>query len=154
MNKLLSFIVAICLIACVSCKNGSNDKALESSVTDTKEELNDPVDSVFADKVLSDWFDYLWVSEWYYGDMLWVISHIDSFEAEPTWDNLQIAKAAVSTAEQNIATRNIDKNSKMTSEDYTKLRLEGYDIAMVESAINDSETDRDILLSEIGRAHV
>lgn len=137
----------ILFTACSSGKleeTGESTPGEESSVE--TEKINSENDELIQ-SLLSDWFDYLHVTDYMYGDMLWVLDYVEQFLEKPSWSNLQIARAALSTAEQYIDVRE-KPEEKMSADDYAKLLKKGYDVAVVTVEGDSFEQTKSIVLSD------
>lgn len=124
MKKILILIMIAVMMFGSSCSNITQTDPEPGTINHIEE--NDHIKNV-----LSDWFDYLYVNEYLHGDMFWAITYIEQFFDNPTWDNLQIARTALITAEKYIEARNIDE-PLMSNEDYIQMLQAGYDVAVVE----------------------
>jgi len=145
MKRVLLFILAAMVLVGSSCsKTVDGDLASTDEITDVK--LSDGENDLI-NNVLSDWFDYIYACEWLYGDILWAASYADQFLDNPTWDNLQIARTAVTTAERYIEKRGIDA-PLMTADDYVKMLQDGYDVAVVEVSGESYEEFKQVVLSD------
>ena len=120
--------------------NATVTESISSEVVES-EEIKD-----LKFKIVSDWSAYLWFEEYLYGDMLWALSYIQQFIEEPTWENLQIARAALCTAESYISLRE-PQEITMTIQDYTMLIQQGYDIAHVPNEMGAVAQDKDSTLT-------
>ena len=95
-------------------------------------------------KLLSDWFDYLFVNEKYNGDTLWTISYVERFLDAPTWENLNFARMSLSVASSYVEARDKPEPS-MTQEDYNFLIKQGQDVSFLTVEIDSVEMTRNAL---------
>lgn len=116
MKKVLVWILTLCL--CITSMLPSAALAQE----DTAE-----------DRILLDWFYYLFSYEKLAGNLLWVYDSIDAFAQERTWENLLIARAAASVAQQVIEGISLPEGAA-SAEDYVELMLSGKDVSSVQYA--------------------
>ena len=96
-------------------------------------------------KLLSDWFDYLFFIDRDSADTLWAISYMEHFLDNTTWDALQCARMAVSSASAYIENREKPEES-MTMEDYNTLTRQGKDVSFVQIDFLSVEGTRQQLL--------
>ena len=120
--------------------NATVTESISSEVVES-EEIKD-----LKFKIVSDWSAYLWFEEYLYGDMLWALSYIQQFIEEPTWENLQIARAALCTAESYISLRE-PQEITMTIKDYTMLVEQGYDVVHVPNEMGAMAQDKASVLA-------
>lgn len=97
-------------------------------------------------KLLSDWFDYLFACENLYGDMQWAISYINDFLETPSWEQLQTARMALSTAKRYIELREKPEET-MTAEEYNQFLRQGMDVSFVHPEIGSFQQSKQLVLS-------
>lgn len=150
--KKLSFILCIilifqlCLYSCGKGKPQITDGTDTAALSDTVTSENDDEYSMKLD-LLSEWSAYLWFMEYLYGDILWALSYIETFAASPTWENLQLARSALTTAENYIEQRE-PQELTLGQEDYDALMSAGYDVSHIPMSIGTTEQSKYHVLSE------
>lgn len=152
MKKGISIFIIAIMLQCsfVSCNFLKSEEIEPSSATITESISSEVVESEeikdLKFKIVSDWSAYLWFEEYLYGDMLWALSYIQQFIEEPTWENLQIARAALCTAESYISLRE-PQEITMTIQDYTMLMEQGYDVVHVPNEMGAMAQDKESVLA-------
>ena len=97
-------------------------------------------------RLLSDWFDYLFACENLYGDMQWAISYIERYGETPSWDNLLRARMALYTARQYIRQREKPAET-LTAQDYAGCLDTGRDLSFVQPEIGGFAQDKQSALT-------
>lgn len=75
--------------------------------------------------LLNDLLGYIYHSEIIHSDILWVLDYFESFDREKNWENLQLARAALSIAKKNIAAHKL--HAKNTIADRRSFMKRGID---------------------------
>jgi len=120
MKRIMSYILSLAILCTLLSACG--ETAANASLS------NEEYDEL-ADNLLDDWYRYLVRFEDLYGGMRWALSYADPFFEDHSWDNLQIARAALSSAKdvaEGLA--ELPREDKMTVEDYDKLVQAGADV--------------------------
>lgn len=122
-HTLLPLLLLLLLLSACSTSGSTGGEIQEDTkVLDSTEELEH--------KLLSEWFDLIFAMERWDADTLWAVSYVEQFLEESTWDNLQRAKMAVSTAYSYVETREAPIEN-MAKEEYSALMQQGKDIGFV-----------------------
>ena len=144
-------LAVLSLLLCASCGEITEDNAGDTTETDNiiQVETTEKTEKIeeLTETVLSDWFDYLYASDYLYGDMLWAVSYTEQFFENPIWENLQMARVAAVTAEKYITVRNMPE-AAMTAEDYILMLQAGYDVSAVETEALSYEVNKTIALND------
>ncbi|MBQ6324590.1 MAG: hypothetical protein IJI26_00815 [Clostridia bacterium] len=96
------------------------------------------------DKLLSDFFDYLYAQEKIYSDVLWAEAYLEQYDQARSWDRLQIARAAANTAWRDIAGRELPEPG-MSADDYYNLLLIGVDASFMEVSAEEYQSSRTLM---------
>ena len=99
-----------------------------------KQEKRETLPEELTQRLLSDWFDYLFACENLYGDMQWAASYIQDFGESADWDHLLRARMALHTAWQYIAQREKPEGT-LTDQDYLACLDSGRDLSFVQPEI-------------------
>lgn len=147
MKRYIAILLALAFLcaALSACSGGasSEDAHADSSQPAASDaaQPNDLDPAVYAEqenpltqRVLSDWFDYLLANEYLYGDMLWALSYVEAFQNDRTWENLQMARMALWTAERYITEREKPEET-VTAAEYDQLIRDGKDVSFVQPEI-------------------
>lgn len=110
----------------------SQESSLESSLKEASAET----------RMIVDLVGYIWISEKMYKDILWAAETFKKFDSSRTWENLQIARAALSISKLNIEALRFPE-SKMTQEDYDELMMRGADMSFLRSNNAKSAFEKD-----------
>lgn len=100
------------------------------------------------DKLLSDFFDYLYGQEKIFSDVLWVEAYLEQYDQARSWDKLQIARAAANVAWSDISSRELPEPC-MTAEDYYNLLLADVDASFMEFSAEDYISSRTMMQNAI-----
>mgnify|MGYP007101888366 CR=1 FL=1 len=144
------FLAAALCLSFSACAMQGGDK---SQLADTEESraaensaISEQSDNASATALLSDWLTHLYMSETYYGHMLWTLSYVESFLNEPTWDGLLTARMA---AEAGAREAELFEPPEQTAsnDDYSVLIGQGRDVAFVPSEIESGAASRQEVLA-------
>ena len=129
-----------------SAENGVHSEAAEADSAASGEESTAEV------KMLNDLVGYIYQSENMYGDMQWVLDAFERFDAEKSWENLQLARASLAIAKDNISMYSLPE-SEMTVEDQMELMRRGIDVSFMENMEAAFEGEKTTLLNTCGNLH-
>ena len=101
----------------------------------------DPQTATLKDKLLSDFFDYLYAQENVYSDVIWAEGYLDQYDQTRDWNQLQIARAAANTAWSDIANWELPEPA-MSADDYFDLLLANVDASFMELSEEDFLSSR------------
>lgn len=134
MQKIITYILTFAMLCTLLTACGGQKSSMDNA---SNAELSE-----ITDKLYIDWYAYLIRCEELFGSMCWALSYLDSFFESPSWDNLQIAWAAMNRAK---FTADIVKppEVKMTSDDYDKLVQYGKDVSSYWLAIDSIQALKD-----------
>lgn len=130
-KRLLALLLALTAVLLIGCGGQEQEKQEEREAL--PEEL--------TQRLLSDWFDYLFACENLYGDMQWAASYIQDFGESADWDHLLRARMALHTAQQYIAQREKPEGT-LTDQDYLACLDSGRDLSFVQPEIGGFAQDK------------
>lgn len=140
MKKIIALLLILAMLCPLLCACGGRQEANPSQevqtvspqeeIQATSEEMDEITHNLFA-----DWYGYLIRCESVYGDMLWALSYLHRFFQDLSWGSLQIARAALVSANPETA-RSIPLEARMTSEDYAKILPISSDLVIVQNAVD------------------
>ena len=93
-------------------------------------------------RLLEDWYKYAVRCELLYGDMRWALSYLDPFFEDHSWDNLQIARAAMNQAKLRAEVME-PFEAQMSFDDYDRLLQSGASVSFAQFAVNSIQTGKD-----------
>lgn len=144
MKKIIAFILTLAMLctllpACGGPKPSQDASSPQDTPSDIgKSDQASPEDlDEITHKLLADWYGYLIRCEYLYGDILWSLSYLDPFFEDHSWNNLQIARAALASAKrraESVAEKPLEL--QMTIDDYDRLIQSGADVGGVQPAID------------------
>lgn len=97
-----------------------------------------------VDRLLSDFFDYMYAEEVILGDALWAISYFEAYDEARDWESLLKARAAAAIARQDIAARLLPERI-LTAADLKALLRQGIDAGFMDTVESSYEGDRTLL---------
>ena len=83
-------------------------------------------------RALNDLGNYIYQSELMYSDVLWALEYFERYDAEKTWENLELARASLRIARKDIEMRGL-ADLEMTVEDQMELMRQGIDLSFMEN---------------------
>ena len=96
------------------------------------------------DRLLSDFFDYLYAQERICGDVLWAEACLEQYDQTRSWDRLLIARAAANAAWSDISSQELPEPC-MTADDYYELLLADVDAGFMELSGEDFLSSRTLM---------
>jgi len=153
MKRIIVYILTLAMLCTLlpACGGQQPQEASQppdiSSGTNVKASLPKEEKDEIVHRLLADWYGYLIRCEYLYGDMRWSLSYLDAFFEDHSWESLQIARAAMSSAKHNTETV-VEKplTAQMTVEDYDKLVQSGADVGWVSILIDGIQSLIDTVL--------
>lgn len=135
MKRIMAYILTLTMLctllsSCVGQLQESPQPPSSSSKTTAKASLPQEEYDEIANRLLDDWYRYLIRCEYLYGGMRWALSYADPYFEDHSWDSLQIARSALSSAKsiaESVA--ELPWEEKMTVQDYDKLVQTGADVS-------------------------
>ena len=97
-------------------------------------------------RMLNDLIAYTYQSEKIFSDLKWALDYCDNFNKNKTWENLQIARAAVTTSKRFIEKYKMPK-LEMTPDDYSKFMKRGLDFGIMTTLDKDFKAAQITLLN-------
>lgn len=137
----LLLAVSITLSSCRAAEQRPADVlSADSDSTDSTAAAENTDVSVYApgeiiqaeNHALSDLFDYIYSCESIYTDILGVLDRFGQFDKEKNWKNLQLSKAGLYLAENEISRCSLPE-AVMTMEDEMRLLGKGADVSFIET---------------------
>lgn len=124
MKKLMTWILlaAMCIVGCAVPAAAEESEAKQ--------------------RILSDWFDYLYASENFYGDMMWALEAAQKYCGDLTWENRQIAAMVNTAAAFCIEQRNLD-GLLASTDDYNLFVKQGADLNFVEMELFSFDVEKE-----------
>ncbi len=116
-------------------------------IQETVPEAGAESDSLIHD-LLSDWFDFLYINECGYGNLIWASEKVLSFSDSPDWNGLLLARMAVSAAGRDTEERELEP-ALLEQEDYDLLLSQGMDVYNIPIERGSWEDTRDTLRQEL-----
>ncbi len=99
-------------------------------------------------RMMNDLLNYLYYCEILYDDMLWALDYSERYDAERTWETLQLARAAVRLARRDIDALAMPEGS-LTSQDIRTLMRKGIDATFFRSDEDSFSMDRTTMLNTL-----
>ena len=94
-----------------------------------------------ADKLLNDWGSYLYNCEHLYANTDWAVQYADAYAKEPSWENLQKARAAVCMALVYAAAYELPE-ADASAEDQDALLDRGLDVSFVQVSLDEYQQEK------------
>ncbi len=99
-------------------------------------------------RMMNDLLNYLYYCEILYDDMLWTLDYSERYDAERTWETLQLARAAVRLARRDIDALAMPEGS-LTAQDIRALMRKGIDATFFRSDEDSFSMDRTTMLNTL-----
>lgn len=100
------------------------------------------------DRLLSDFFDYLYAEEKIFSDVLWAEDYLEQYDQARSWDRLQIARTAANAAWSDISSRELPEPG-MSSDDYYELLLADMDVSFMELSADEYLHSRTLMQNTV-----
>lgn len=140
-NRLTAMLLIIMLLTAFCYRTAAaSEKVSQKGTAETASEAFLKEDSPEA-RMAGDLVGYVCVSETLYKNVLWVLDVFDQFDKDRKWENLQLARAALSIARLNNAALQFPE-MKMAVSDYTALMDRGVDVSFLEDGQESFEDDQ------------
>ena len=100
-------------------------------------------------RMMNDLLAYVYQSEVIFDDLEWALEAFERFEAERSWETLQLARASLVIARKDIERRAVPE-PQLTAEDLKELMDRGMDVSFMEENADSFTADRTYLLNAFG----
>lgn len=100
-------------------------------------------------RLLNDLLARIFYSEIMYKDVKWALDYIESFDREKNWENLLLARAAVSLAVSDIKKQKLP-DKEMTDDDYARFMARGIDVNFMANEASSFDGEKTSLLNTCG----
>lgn len=134
-KKILTALLATALLCGMLTACGGKAESEKDAAYDT-----------YAELILTDWMRYISASEAMYEDLNWAVSYITTFSAQPNWDALLCARAAIELAAKRIELRD-EPAWDAPAEAYEYFMDQEIDVSFVHLELEGFESTRQSLLN-------
>ena len=147
MKKHIALVLALALlfVPLNACGTQQPDPS-GSGMPQPSSEVPDKELSEVTHRLLADWYGYIARCEYLYGDMLWVLSYLEPFFEDHSWDSLQTARAALYLAQRRTQLIEPPQSAQMSFDDYDMLIQSGADVGSVQLMVDGISSEKSAVL--------